>query len=223
MEHRLVLQLITLLTNAHLTRSWTIHVSHASKHHSQIHPSIHQNTVGHQMHPSSFIPDPGPGLGGRSPKNATKNGVISVRFAQNPTTEDSRKTVKIRDLRALGSSFLAISDLTKIESYFFRVVLGLDVSHPSRARTLTVFFSRTASQRKGPSLPVISPFESFMSLYANVSNVIRRGFRTVCHNLRRATRWFLVWIYAVKGGYLDETISRNCPYNFFPGRRTTYR
>ena len=57
------------------------------------------------MHPSSFIPDPGPGLGGRSPKNATKNGVISVRFAQNPSNTPEILTIEDR-IKALISAVI---------------------------------------------------------------------------------------------------------------------
>jgi hypothetical protein len=57
------------------------------------------------MHPSSFIPDPGPGLGGQSPKNATKNGVISVRFAQNPANTPEILNIEDR-IKALISAVI---------------------------------------------------------------------------------------------------------------------
>jgi hypothetical protein len=44
----------------------------------------------------------------------------------NITTEDSRRTVKIFELRALGSPILAKSALTKIWSSLVRIVLGID-------------------------------------------------------------------------------------------------
>ena len=52
---------------------------------------------------------------------------------------------------------------------------------------------------------MIFRFESFVSRYADVSNLLRRDFRTVFNNLRSDSRWFSVGISSVKGGYLDET------------------
>ena len=91
--------------------------------------------------------------------SASRSSVVSTWSTQN-TTEDSRKTVKIRDLRALGSPILAKSALTKIWSSLVRVVLGIDALIRVVLGLSTVFFSHSAWQRKGPSLPVISPYDT---------------------------------------------------------------